>query len=138
MLPLETKQLEEKREELSYYTNQCWEEIRRVGKDNGKLIRDHFREMSQVQCSYINQVSHYSTYAYRIMLCGQTSYHTLQNKLPKKWTEKVQVSCRTHNRKKSRIISMTLMYLEMVVAEAQARIRYRQKNYLTQKRMNND
>lgn len=46
MLPQETKQLEEKREELAFYTNQCWEETRRVGRDNGKLIREHFREMS--------------------------------------------------------------------------------------------
>ena len=55
MLPKETREVELKREELCFYTNQCWDEIRRVGNDNGKLIRDHFRDMSQIQCSYINQ-----------------------------------------------------------------------------------
>ena len=59
MLPKETKEVEMKREELCFYTNQCWDEIRRVGNDNGKLIRDHFRDMSQIQCSYINQVTHF-------------------------------------------------------------------------------
>ena len=48
MLPKETKEVESKREELSFFTNQCWDEIRRVGNDNGRLIRDNFREMSQV------------------------------------------------------------------------------------------
>ena len=56
MLPQPTKEVELKREELCFYTNQCWDEIRRVGNDNGRLIRDHFRDMSQIQCSYINQV----------------------------------------------------------------------------------
>lgn len=46
MLPKESKELDNKREHLSYYTNQCWEETRRVAYDNGRLLRDHFREMS--------------------------------------------------------------------------------------------
>ena len=54
ILPRETKEVELKREELCFYTNQGWDEIRRVGNDNGRLIRDHFRDMSQIQCSYIN------------------------------------------------------------------------------------
>ena len=61
MLPQPTKEVELKREELCFYTNQCWDEIRRVGNDNGRLIRDHFRDMSQIQCSYINQVSLFTT-----------------------------------------------------------------------------
>jgi hypothetical protein len=46
MMPKETNDLDEKREELSFFTNQCWEEIRRTGTDNGKLLRDHFKEMA--------------------------------------------------------------------------------------------
>ena len=55
MLQKETKDLELQREELSFYSNQCLDETRRVGKDNGKLLIDHFIQMSQTQCSYINQ-----------------------------------------------------------------------------------
>ena len=55
MLQKETRDLELQREELSFYSNQCLDETRRVGKDNGKLLIDHFIQMSQTQCSYINQ-----------------------------------------------------------------------------------
>jgi hypothetical protein len=55
MLPKESRELDIKREELSFFTNQCWDETRRVAYDNGRLLRDHFREMSQIQCSYINK-----------------------------------------------------------------------------------
>lgn len=48
MIPKDTNELEQKREELSFFTNQCYEEMRRIGKDNGRLIREHFKEMSQV------------------------------------------------------------------------------------------
>lgn len=54
MLQKETRELELQREELSFYSNQCLDETRRVGKDNGKLLIDHFIQMSQTQCSYIN------------------------------------------------------------------------------------
>ena len=54
MLPRETKEVDLKREELCFYTNQCFDEIRRVANDNGKTMRDHLTEMSQIQCSYIN------------------------------------------------------------------------------------
>jgi ubiquinone/menaquinone biosynthesis C-methylase UbiE len=47
--------MESQREEYNFYTNQCLAEIRRVGKDNGKLLIDHFIQMSQTECSYINQ-----------------------------------------------------------------------------------
>lgn len=64
ILPKETSEVELKREELCFYSNQCWDEIRRVANDNGKLLRDSFREMSQIQCSYINQVliSHFLSF----------------------------------------------------------------------------
>ena len=57
MLSEDTQSLEYQREELSFYTNQCLDETRRVGKDNGRLLSEHFIEMSQVICAYINQVS---------------------------------------------------------------------------------
>ena len=46
MLQEETKKVEIEREELSFYSNQCLDEIRRVGTDNGKLLIDHFIQMS--------------------------------------------------------------------------------------------
>lgn len=42
MLSEETKSLNEQREELSFYTNQCLDEVKRTGKDNGDLLTDHF------------------------------------------------------------------------------------------------
>ena len=57
MLQRETAELDVHAEELAFYSNQCLEETRRVGKENGKLLTDHFIQMSQLQCSYINQVS---------------------------------------------------------------------------------
>ena len=35
MLPKESQELDAKRQELCFYSNQCWDEIRRVSKDNG-------------------------------------------------------------------------------------------------------
>jgi hypothetical protein len=46
MLPKETEELDQKREELFFYTNQCWDEIRRVGAENGRSLREHARDMS--------------------------------------------------------------------------------------------
>ena len=57
MLTEETKQLNDLREELSFWTNQCLDEVRRVTNDNGVLLTDHFITMSQIECAYINQVS---------------------------------------------------------------------------------
>lgn len=56
MLQKETRALELQKEELSFYSNQCLEETRRVGKDNGRLLIQHFIQMSQTQCSYINHM----------------------------------------------------------------------------------
>lgn len=39
-------------QELNYITNQCLDEARRVGKDNGDLLIDHFLTMSQIKCAY--------------------------------------------------------------------------------------
>ena len=47
--------MEQHREHLSFYTNQCLDEVRRVGNDNGELLTEHFITMSQIQCAYINQ-----------------------------------------------------------------------------------
>lgn len=54
MLQEDSRKLEIEREELSFYSNACLYEMRRVGNDNGKLLIDHFIQMSQTQCSYIN------------------------------------------------------------------------------------
>lgn len=54
MLSDETLQVNEMREELSYYTNQCFDEMRRVGHDNADQLTDHFITQSQLQCTYIN------------------------------------------------------------------------------------
>ena len=54
MLSDESQRLENYREELAFYTNQCLSEVRRVGKDNGGLLTDSFVAMSRTQCSYIN------------------------------------------------------------------------------------
>lgn len=53
MLPKETAEVEAKKHELMFYTNQCWDEIRRVSNDNGTLLFEHFRDMAQLHCSQI-------------------------------------------------------------------------------------
>ena len=58
MLPEETKSLELVREELSYYTNQSFQEVRRVGNDNSILLNDHYLELGQHMCVQINEVSY--------------------------------------------------------------------------------
>lgn len=55
MLLEETRQLAEMREELSFYTNQCLDEVKRVARDNVKVFKDHFCTQAQLQCTYINQ-----------------------------------------------------------------------------------
>ena len=42
MLQKETKELEVQKEELSFYSNLCLDEVRRIGNDNGKLLINHF------------------------------------------------------------------------------------------------
>ena len=54
MLQKDTKELDLHREQLAFYTNQCLEETRRIGRDDGKLLINHFIDMSQAQCKYIN------------------------------------------------------------------------------------
>jgi hypothetical protein len=56
MLPQETAEVEAKKLELCFYTNQCWDEIRRVSNDNGGLLFEHFKDMAQLHCSQIQQV----------------------------------------------------------------------------------
>ena len=53
----ETRAVNDLRQELCFYINMCYSEMRRVGSDNGLLLTDHFITMSQIQCAYINQVS---------------------------------------------------------------------------------
>lgn len=47
MLTDETTQLNFAREEVSFYTNQCLDEVRRVNNDNGVLMTSSFTTMSQ-------------------------------------------------------------------------------------------
>lgn len=56
MMPKETQELDFKKQELCFYTNQCWDEIRRVSKDNGTLFTEHFKDMGQIHCSQISSV----------------------------------------------------------------------------------
>lgn len=42
MLSEETQQLQESLEDVNFYTNQCYDEVRRVGKDNGDALIDSF------------------------------------------------------------------------------------------------
>lgn len=42
MLTEETKKLHEAKERVNFYTNQIIGELRRVGKDNGDALIDHF------------------------------------------------------------------------------------------------
>lgn len=46
MLATETAEMLAMKDELNYITNQCLYEARRVGKDNGDLLVDHFLTMS--------------------------------------------------------------------------------------------
>lgn len=46
MLQKESKEVELQHEQLAFYTNQCLEETRRIGHDDGKLLIDHFIQMS--------------------------------------------------------------------------------------------
>ncbi len=48
MLSDETNHLNELGEEVNFYTNQCLDECRRVGKDNGDALVDHFMEKAQI------------------------------------------------------------------------------------------
>ena len=59
MLPKETAELEVKKQELCFFTNQCWDEIRRVSMDNGTLLFEHFKEMGMIHCSQISHVSNH-------------------------------------------------------------------------------
>jgi len=42
-------------EELSFYTNQCLDEVHRVSKDNGVALIDHFMDHGQLQCDYLQE-----------------------------------------------------------------------------------
>jgi len=48
MLTEETKKLHESKERINYYTNQIITELRRVGKDNGDALIDHFVAKAQI------------------------------------------------------------------------------------------
>ena len=49
-------EVEGKKMEICFFTNQCWDEIRRVSNDNGGLLFEHFKDMAQLHCSQIQNV----------------------------------------------------------------------------------
>jgi hypothetical protein len=55
MLSKETKKLHETKERINFFTNQITSELRRVGKDNGDALIEHFVAKAQIQVEYINQ-----------------------------------------------------------------------------------
>jgi hypothetical protein len=58
MLSEETQQLQESLEDVNFYTNQCYDEVRRVGKDNGDALIDSFMVIAKKQCEFSESVSH--------------------------------------------------------------------------------
>ena len=54
ILTEETKKLHQTKERVNFFTNQIMSELRRVGKDNGDALIDHFVAKAQVQVEYIN------------------------------------------------------------------------------------
>lgn len=54
MLPKETQDIEQKRYELNFFSNQCWDEIRRVSKDNGMLLTEHFKDFALLHCTQLS------------------------------------------------------------------------------------
>jgi hypothetical protein len=44
----ESIEVDKRREEMSFFTNQCWDELRRVSEDNGEILREHYVEMAQL------------------------------------------------------------------------------------------
>lgn len=57
MLSAETQKLHEVKEELNFYTNNCLLEVRRVGKDNGEILIEHFMDQSKIQVDYMEKQS---------------------------------------------------------------------------------
>jgi uncharacterized protein YjcR len=54
MLPKETQELEQQKQVVNFYSNQCWDEIRRVSKDNGVLLTEHFKDQALLHCTQIS------------------------------------------------------------------------------------
>jgi len=54
MLVKESSEVEKRREEMSFFTNQCWDELRRMTDDNGIQLREHYVEMAQVMGQFTN------------------------------------------------------------------------------------
>jgi hypothetical protein len=62
MLPKETQEVEMKKQELCFFSNQCWDELRRVSKDNGVLLTEHFKDMGALHCIKISSVRYYDCF----------------------------------------------------------------------------
>jgi len=49
--------LNEMAEEIFFYSNQCYDECRRVAKDNGDALIDHFMAHAQIKSDHVEKVS---------------------------------------------------------------------------------
>jgi|JI102314A2RNA_FD_contig_41_92219_length_832_multi_2_in_0_out_0_2 hypothetical protein len=51
----ESMEVDKRREEMSFFTNQCWDELRRVSEDNGEILREHYVEMAQLMGQFTSK-----------------------------------------------------------------------------------
>lgn len=84
MLPDDSKLLELKRQEVCFYSNQCWDEIRRVSKDNASLLYEHFKDMALLQCTHLSSVRYFISKSYRMHPHGRSLLHSLLTHARKK------------------------------------------------------
>lgn len=55
MLAKESGEVDKRREEMSFFTNQCWDELRRISEDNGIILREHYLEMAQLMGQFTSK-----------------------------------------------------------------------------------
>lgn len=55
MLSDDTQKVHEMSEQLNFYTNQCLDECKRVGKQNGDQLISHFMDKAQILQDYMEQ-----------------------------------------------------------------------------------
>lgn len=55
MLMKESAEVDKRREEMSFFTNQCWDELRRISEDNGEILREHYVEMAQLMGQFTSK-----------------------------------------------------------------------------------
>jgi len=55
MMAKESAEVDKRREEMSFFTNQCWDELRRISEDNGVILREHYMEMAQLMGQFTSK-----------------------------------------------------------------------------------